>query len=363
MGLVKGEYDAKQGGFVPGGASLHNAHDGPRPGPRLARRRRGGHARAEVPRATRSRSCSRAAIRSIPPPMPWPPRARQGLRRRLGRLHQSLPSRPRPSPKRRGRSHETRLPEGPVARRHARPRQPRPLHRRRRLRHLAHDAARARELGCGGPPAPRRVREPGVRQRAARVRLPGGAGEGPGRRPAAARLRVAGWLGLPLPRRAGAARARRHRSGELLPRSAHVPGRGGRHDGPARSHPRPHGGLGHRPGRRGRRHHGRRADGSRAGGSRRCHPPPHAGERRLLPQAHSGRARQGLRVREREGRQRARSRRRDARRAGRRLGRRQGPPAPRLPRERAVVRQSRMRASTRPSACTTSSRTRRRRAS
>ncbi len=25
MGLVKGEYDAKQGGFVPGGASLHNA--------------------------------------------------------------------------------------------------------------------------------------------------------------------------------------------------------------------------------------------------------------------------------------------------------------------------------------------------
>ncbi|HEX4781891.1 MAG TPA: homogentisate 1,2-dioxygenase domain-containing protein, partial [Usitatibacter sp.] len=24
MGLVKGEYDAKQGGFVPGGASLHN---------------------------------------------------------------------------------------------------------------------------------------------------------------------------------------------------------------------------------------------------------------------------------------------------------------------------------------------------
>jgi homogentisate 1,2-dioxygenase len=25
MGLVRGEYDAKQGGFVPGGASLHNA--------------------------------------------------------------------------------------------------------------------------------------------------------------------------------------------------------------------------------------------------------------------------------------------------------------------------------------------------
>ena len=25
MGLVKGAYDAKQGGFVPGGASLHNA--------------------------------------------------------------------------------------------------------------------------------------------------------------------------------------------------------------------------------------------------------------------------------------------------------------------------------------------------
>jgi len=25
MGLVKGKYDAKQGGFVPGGASLHNA--------------------------------------------------------------------------------------------------------------------------------------------------------------------------------------------------------------------------------------------------------------------------------------------------------------------------------------------------
>ncbi len=25
MGLVKGEYDAKRGGFVPGGASLHNA--------------------------------------------------------------------------------------------------------------------------------------------------------------------------------------------------------------------------------------------------------------------------------------------------------------------------------------------------
>src|SRR6185503_5199388 len=24
MGLLKGEYDAKQGGFVPGGASLHN---------------------------------------------------------------------------------------------------------------------------------------------------------------------------------------------------------------------------------------------------------------------------------------------------------------------------------------------------
>jgi homogentisate 1,2-dioxygenase len=28
MGLVKGEYDAKQGGFVPGGASLHNAMSG-----------------------------------------------------------------------------------------------------------------------------------------------------------------------------------------------------------------------------------------------------------------------------------------------------------------------------------------------
>ncbi len=25
MGLVRGEYDAKKGGFVPGGASLHNA--------------------------------------------------------------------------------------------------------------------------------------------------------------------------------------------------------------------------------------------------------------------------------------------------------------------------------------------------
>ncbi len=28
MGLVKGEYDAKQGGFIPGGASLHNAMSG-----------------------------------------------------------------------------------------------------------------------------------------------------------------------------------------------------------------------------------------------------------------------------------------------------------------------------------------------
>jgi homogentisate 1,2-dioxygenase len=28
MGLVKGEYDAKKGGFVPGGASLHNAMSG-----------------------------------------------------------------------------------------------------------------------------------------------------------------------------------------------------------------------------------------------------------------------------------------------------------------------------------------------
>jgi homogentisate 1,2-dioxygenase len=28
MGLVHGEYDAKQGGFVPGGASLHNAMSG-----------------------------------------------------------------------------------------------------------------------------------------------------------------------------------------------------------------------------------------------------------------------------------------------------------------------------------------------
>jgi len=28
MGLVKGVYDAKKGGFVPGGASLHNAMSG-----------------------------------------------------------------------------------------------------------------------------------------------------------------------------------------------------------------------------------------------------------------------------------------------------------------------------------------------
>jgi hypothetical protein len=65
------------------------------------------------------------------------------------------------------------------------------------------------------------------------------------------------------------------------------------------------------------------------------------GERRVVPPPHPGGAREGLRLRERQGRERARARRGDARRAGRELGPGARPPAPQLRRERRAPRQSR----------------------
>ncbi len=136
--------------------------------------------------------------------------------------------------------------------------------RRRRSRHRAHDAARARELGC--------ARSPRLLDATESLEC--------GNERHAFDFQAAlakGQVAAPLPRayewldgsaylshvRARAARAQ-HRAGELPPRPAHVPGRRRRHDGPARPDPRPHGGLGHRPRRRGRRDHRRRPDGRHA---------------------------------------------------------------------------------------------------
>jgi fumarylacetoacetate (FAA) hydrolase len=96
--------------------------------------------------------------------------------------------------------------------------------------------------------------------------------------------------------------------------------------GPARSDPRALRGLGRGPRGRGGRLHRRRADGREARAGRR--------RVRLLSivndvsfRSSSRGARQGLRIRERQGRERARAGGRHARRAGRELARRQGAPA------------------------------------
>ena len=70
MGLIYGQYDAKQEGFVPGGMSLHNCmlpH-----GPDSDGLREGEHGRAEAGEAdrTRWRSCSRRAFPSSSPSSP-----------------------------------------------------------------------------------------------------------------------------------------------------------------------------------------------------------------------------------------------------------------------------------------------------
>src|SRR5439155_517075 len=73
MGLVRGRYDAKEGGFVPGGASLHNgmsAEDAARP---RALGRSG---------AAPRRIGALARGRRRPPRLRFPPSARAGPRRR-----------------------------------------------------------------------------------------------------------------------------------------------------------------------------------------------------------------------------------------------------------------------------------------
>jgi homogentisate 1,2-dioxygenase len=59
MGLIEARYDAKAEGFMPGGASLHNAWSGHGRTPTRSRRRARGHDDSRTTSATRWRSCSR----------------------------------------------------------------------------------------------------------------------------------------------------------------------------------------------------------------------------------------------------------------------------------------------------------------
>ena len=62
MGLIRGVYDAKAEGFVPGGASLHNCMSRPRTRRRDVREGgRRGYRRSRTTSGTRWRSCSRRA--------------------------------------------------------------------------------------------------------------------------------------------------------------------------------------------------------------------------------------------------------------------------------------------------------------
>ena len=143
----------------------------------------------------------------------------------------------------------------------------------------------------------------------------------------AARLSVGRRIGLREPRRAGAPRARGRDARELLDRAADVPGRIGHVPRRPRRDCAGGRGVGHRSGRRGGRHHRRRAHGGVSRGGGRAHLPPHAGQRRIAAQSHSGGAGQGLRLLPRQAVDGLLARGGHARRARAGLGGRQGAPA------------------------------------
>ncbi len=254
MGLVRGAYDAKRGGFLPGGASLHNAMTAH--GPDRASYEAAVAAKL-APQYLGDTLAFMFESRYLFEPTAFAMNS-PAIDREYDKVWDGF-AKATLSP---GRgSGEARLPQGAGARRHARRRGPRPRPRRRGEGHRGHDAAGPRELGRG-PAASRRTR--GVDRegrRARRARFRGGARRGPRRRAAAPRLRVARRLRIPLARRARSPRAQRQGARELLPRSAHVPGRRGPHDGRARPDPRAVGGMGRGPRRRGGGPRGRRADG------------------------------------------------------------------------------------------------------
>ena len=74
MGLIRGEYDAKAEGFLPGGASLHNCMAGHGPDAATYERASGRRAEAAISWPTRWPSCSSRASSAVPPAMPWKPR-------------------------------------------------------------------------------------------------------------------------------------------------------------------------------------------------------------------------------------------------------------------------------------------------
>ena len=84
MGLIRGVYDAKAEGFLPGGGSLHNACRGTVPTPRRSSARRM-RTRAAEARVIPWPSCSRAATCSTRRRMRSPPRSSSATTRRAGR--------------------------------------------------------------------------------------------------------------------------------------------------------------------------------------------------------------------------------------------------------------------------------------
>ena len=207
---------------------------------------------------------------------------------------------------------------------------------RRRHERGADPAGGARRLGRGRAAS---HRDRGcARSRAHRARA---VRPGEMRLAAAALARLGRRFGLCEPCRAGAPRARRGIARLVLDRSADVSRRLGSVHRAARSDSRRRYRVGRRSRSRGRRDLRRRPDGRERRGGGRGDPADRDPERRELPQSHSGRARQGLRLPARQGTDRVFAGRGDAGRARVGLGRREAVTAAALMAQRRAVRPAR----------------------